>query len=131
MLYWDGERRLSVAVVSNNSLAPTLQQSLQRAIVAFAESDTGAARRELNARLTEQEVPLGRFTLSDGEHVEIFETQGQRMVRRRGLDYPAYRIGATIRYVPGLDLYLSGTPVGGLRWLTLYSDLQGVPAPNP
>jgi CubicO group peptidase (beta-lactamase class C family) len=128
MLYWDADRRISVAMMSNNSLAPGLQQPLQRALVAFAEGSAARARRELASVLAEEEAPVGRFTLSSGETVEVIAQGDQRSVRRRGLDYPAYKIGSGIRYVPGLDLYVAGTGAGGLRWLTLYEDLQGLPA---
>ena len=46
-------------------------------------------------------------------------------VERRGLDYPAYPVGTGIRYVPGLDAYLSGGAGGRLRWLSLYEDFEG------
>ena len=53
----------------------------------------------------------------------------QRLLRRAGLDYPAYKIGNGIRYVPGLDVYLAGASSGTLLWLGLYEDLQGQGAP--
>ncbi len=61
MLYWDADRRLSVVMVSNNSLAPALQQRLQRALIAFAENRPVAARRELAAPAPERAAASGHY----------------------------------------------------------------------
>ncbi len=130
MLYWDANRRISVAMVSNNALAPGLQQRLQRALVAFAQAEPEHARRELGSPMADIQVPLGRFKLESGETVEVV-VQGERWAVRRGdLDYPAYLIGSGIRYVPGLDAYLSGAPNGRLHWLTLHEDVYGTATPK-
>lgn len=124
MLYWDADRRISIAMLSNNALDPGLQQRLQRALVAFAQAKPEEARRELAAPLADMQVPMGRFELGRGEVVEVVARGERRSVRRRGVDYPAYLFGTGISYVPGLDLYLAGAPNGRLLWLTLYEDLQ-------
>ena len=129
MLYWDADRRISIAMLSNNTLAPGLQQRLQRALVAFAESRRADALGELARPLAGADAPVGQFSLSSGEKVEVLATGERRAVRRAGIDYPAYPIGSGIRYVPGLDLYVAGTPERRLRWLTLYEDLTGEPVP--
>lgn len=125
MLYWDADRQVSVAMLSNNSLAPGFQQRLQRAIVEFSLGETEGGEAELRNSLAEVPVPTGKFELSSGETIEIVGVRERRSVRRGGIDYPAYSIGPGIRYVPGLDLYLAGASDGGLRWLSLYEDLQG------
>lgn len=125
MLYWDADRRVSVAMLSNNALAPGLQQRLQRALVAFAQAEPEQARRELRSPLADLPVPSGHFELASGETVEIIARGQRRSISRGGVDYPAYLIGSGIRYVPGLDLYLAGAPNGRLRWLTLNEDLHG------
>lgn len=125
MLYWDGDRRLAVGMVSNNTLAPSLQQRLQRALVAFAEGRSADARDELSRPLVDGLVPEGRFTLSSGEAVELVVRDGRTTIARGGLVYPAYPFAKGIRYVPGLDVYLAGSPNGRLRWLSLYEDLEG------
>jgi CubicO group peptidase (beta-lactamase class C family) len=127
MLYWDADRRISVAMLSNNALAPSLQQRLQRAIVAFAEGDEIRAEQEIAAPLDDRPAPAGTFSLESGETVQVI-AQGKRLsIRRQGVDYPAYPIGSGIRYVPGLDLYVAGTADGRVRWLTLYEDHNGKP----
>ncbi len=128
MLYWDADRRISVAMISNNALAPGLQQRLQRALVNFVEGDPGKAQRELSDPLSDIPVPTGRFEFASGEKVEIVANGDRRSLRRGGIEYPAYPIGSNIRYVPGLDAYLAGAPGGRLRLLTLYEDLTGPPA---
>lgn len=128
MLYWDAERRVSVAMISNNALAPGLQQRLQRALVDFVEGHPGKAQRELSNPLPDGPVPTGRFEFASGEKVEIVANGDRRSIRRGGIEYPAYPIGSGIRYVPGLDAYLAGAADGRLRLLTLYEDLTGRPA---
>lgn len=130
MLYWDADRRISIAMLSNNALAPGLQQRLQRALVAFAQADPEQARRELAAPLADMQAPMGRFKLGWGEVVEVVARGERRSVRRRGVDYPAYLFGTGVSYVPGLDLYLAGAPNGRLQWLTLYEDLQSKATPR-
>ena len=130
MLYWDVDRQISVAMISNNALAPALQQRLQRALVAFAQAEMEKARAELTTPLADLQVPVGRFKLSSGEVVEVVASGQRRSVRRGGVDYPAYLIGSGIRYVPGLDLYLAGVANGRLQWLSLYEDFQGTTASN-
>ena len=127
MLYWDAERRISVAMLSNNALAPGLQQRLQRALVAAANGNPKAAAGELEARLVGSAVPTGHFVLASGERIQIAGEGERRIVRRRGVAYAAFPVGESIRYVPGLDVYLAGTDQGRLRWLSLYEDVEGRP----
>jgi hypothetical protein len=127
MLYWDADRRISVAMVTNNGMAATLHQPLQRALVAFAEGRPGAARRELASEPADLAVPTGRFELPGGEKVRIFSDGKAVKLERRGLAYDAFTVGSGVRYVPGLDLYLTGSPAGGVRWLNLYESFRARP----
>lgn len=112
-------------MVSNHTLAPALQQRLQRAVAAFAEGRRDAGARELSAELPDNPVMAGSYRLSTGETVRISSDGDRVSVERHGIRYPAYRIGAGIRYVPGLDTYLSGAREGVVHWLNLYEDLVG------
>lgn len=127
MLYWDVGRRLSIAMVSNNSLSPAIQQPLQRALVAFAEGRPSSARRELASHKLQGEIAAGRYRLPRGELIVIDGQNNKMAVERAGLRYPAYPVGGGIRYVPGLDVYLTGQP-GGLGWLGLYEDHLAIAA---
>lgn len=129
MLYRDTGRRLAIAMVSNNALAPALQQRLQRALVAFAEGRARDGRRELASPPPDLPVDAGRYTLPNGEPAIVAGTGQDMTVTRAGIAYPAIRIGAGIRYVPGLDAYLAGAPGGGLRWLGLYEDWVAIRRP--
>ncbi len=123
MLYWDRDRRLSIAMVTNNSLAPAFQQRLQRALVKFAEGRPAEAQREL-------EQPLGDMPVAAGNYrAGIFEVAVARgsapVARRAGLEYPGFPIGSGVHYVPGLDIYVAGTSDGHIRLLSLYEDSLG------
>jgi hypothetical protein len=123
MLYWDRDRRVSVAMVTNNSLSPGLQQRLQRALVAFAEQRNSDAQGELSKPLPDNLIKPGAYQLPTGERVEVVTRAKRVAVRRGGINYLAFPIGKGIRYVPGLDLYVAGATGDGLHWLSLYEDM--------
>lgn len=118
MLYWDLDRKLAIAMVSNNALAPAIQQRLQRAIIAAAEGRIGAARRELAAPMLDQDVVAGGYRLPGGERLLVSKYSQNVAVNRRGIAYPAIRFGGGIRYVPGLDSYVAAQADGSLHWLS-------------
>ena len=119
-------------MVSNNTLAPALHQRLQRSLVAFAENRPAAARSEIARPMADRPVIAGKFRFPDKELVEVFSQGKAASIKRGGLNYPAYPTGSAVRYVPGLDAYLTATPRGGLHYLTLYEDIvaRSVP-PQP
>lgn len=121
LLYWNADRQIAVALVSNNTLAPSLQQRLQRAVVAFAEGRPAQARREIALAGQASPATPGRYRLG-GEVVEVSAGSGPLLkVRRQGLAYTAFPIGEGWHYVPGLDVYVAGA-AGRLRWLSLHED---------
>ena len=124
MLYWDSDRRISIAMVSNNSLEPALQQRLQRALVAFAEGRERDGTREIElARAAEPAAP-GDYRIG-GQVTALDAPTGPVMKITHGdVAYDAFPVSANVRYVPGLDAYLSGSN-GHLRLLTLYEDSTG------
>jgi hypothetical protein len=63
--------------------------------------------------------------LSGGERITITPADPFLKVAFRGLDYTAYPVGAGVRYIPGLDIYIGGQAGGGLHWLGLYEDRHG------
>ena len=71
MLYWDADRRISLAMVSNNSLAAAEQQRLQRALIAFAEGRGPPARAELGAPLPDRAPIPGSYRFPTGETVVV------------------------------------------------------------
>jgi CubicO group peptidase (beta-lactamase class C family) len=135
MLFWDGARRLSIAMVSNNTLDPALHQRLQRAIVAFASGDASAGKRELASPLSNARVHAGHYASETGAVMVVARDDTRLWIERGGLRYRAFRMGADtdIRYVPGLDAYLTGSDHSRLLFLSLYEDLDAAPSPlgNP
>jgi CubicO group peptidase (beta-lactamase class C family) len=131
MLYWDAERRISVALMTNNSLAPDLQQRLQRAIVAFAGGEDDEGRRELARRLPRGRAAApGAYRTGAGEILTVLPGDGPPLqLTRRGVAYPLYPIDDGIFYAPGLDLYVAGSAAGGLHLLGLYEDEEARPLP--
>jgi CubicO group peptidase (beta-lactamase class C family) len=128
MLYWDAEMRLSIAMVTNNALAPDLQQHLQRAIVAFANGRRVAGSAELAARLPHIQAKAGSYRTSEGEVIKVGGGPGPLLrLTRRGVTYDLYPVGNGIGYAPGLDTYVTGSATEGLNMLSLYESREAVP----
>ena len=126
--YWDSDRQISVAMTSNNTLAPVLHQRLARSLIAFAEGRTSDARRELEIPLRDVPAANGTYLLPTGEKVVVTRAEYRAgAIKRGGISYPAYRMGEGVRYVPGLDLYISGAPKGRMHLLSLYEDFIAEP----
>jgi CubicO group peptidase (beta-lactamase class C family) len=129
MVYWDADRRIAIAMVTNNALDPRLQQSLQRALVAFAEGRPRKARSEIRAVLPDGAARPGHYRLSDGEDLTLTRgSRGSLAFKRRGLTYTAFPAGGPVHYVPGLDVCLASDSGGRLHWSSLYEELVGTPA---
>ena len=122
--YWDSDRRIAGAMVSNNTLSPTLQQRLQRALVAFADGRAASAERELAKPVPARSAAAGVYAMP-GASPAIIRSAGptEMTVERHGIVYAAVPTGTVVRYVPGLDAYIASTANGQLRWLTLYEEL--------
>jgi hypothetical protein len=128
MLYWDAKRRLSIAMVTNNSLAPHFQQRLQRAIVAFATGRSTDGSAELAMPLPHRPAREGSYRTLAGEIITVQHTKGPvSRLTRLGVTYDVYPIGGGIGYAPGLDLYLAQTPKARLQVLSLYEDQTAEP----
>lgn len=121
LLYWDVDRKIAVAMVTNNSLAPALHQPLQRALVRLTQ---GSRRPVLEPELERTEAEPGRYRTAGGAAVILVAEGFRRFIVRRGLRYPAYPVGGGVRYVPGLDLYLSADRWRCVRLVTLYDDVR-------
>lgn len=131
MLYWDADRRLAVAMVSNNTLPPALQQRLQRALVAFAEGRPEDGRAELAAELSDRAFSPGVYRVRSEDTITVRAGEGQVVVERRGVSYPAYGLGPGLHYVPGLDIYLTSAEDGRLHLLSLYEEMFAERDPSP
>jgi hypothetical protein len=128
MLYWDAKRRLSIAMVTNNTLAPDVQQPLQRAIVAFANGHSAAGSAELAKRLPHIQAKVGSYHFSEGEVIKVAGGPGPLLrLTRRGVTYDVYPLGDGIGYAPGLDTYVTGSRAGGLNMLSLYESCEAAP----
>jgi len=93
----------------------------------FAEKRTTEGLDDLRSELPDNPVQSGTYVLPSAETVVVSSNDNLVSVVRSGISYPAYRIGAGILYVPGLDTYLAGAADGRLHWLNLYEDLLGDP----
>ena len=123
MLYWDAERQLSIAMVTNNSLAPAMQQRLQRAIVAYGSRSPRTAAAELDRPLAHVQANPGLYRTSTGEMVAVTRGTGPILrLTRQGVTYDVYPMGNGIGYSPGLDVYITGSRRGALHILSLYED---------
>jgi CubicO group peptidase (beta-lactamase class C family) len=123
--YWDSERRLAIAFVSNGTLSPQLQVAIPRLLIAAAEgrrlppSPAGApASRDI--------VP-GAYSLAGISTVEISSSDTGVEVKVPTLtSYRLFAAGDGWHYVPGLDAYLAAGPAEGeLRWSAVFLQTSG------
>jgi CubicO group peptidase (beta-lactamase class C family) len=124
MLYRDGVRRLTVAMVSNNSMAPALHQRLQRALVAYAEGRPRVAAREIARVPAPRNSVPGVYQGRGGTRIDVPAGSDGKVltVTRAGIEYDAFPVGAGVHYVPGCDAYVWARADGRLGWLSLYED---------
>lgn len=109
---------------------PYLQFVQERAGLPASVSIRPAKLSEWSDRADNPVMP-GEYRFPTGETVSVV-TKGNRVgVIRGGLTYLAFKIGAGIRYVPGLDVYVAGAGDGGLHWLSLYEEMVAVPNRQP
>ena len=122
--YWDANKRLSIAFVSNSTLPVTLQAHLPRALIRLAEGrepklpDSAGVSASIAAPFEIE----GRYDVPGVGRVMI-EKPAQVTLLRVG-NGPAYRmfaIGSGPLYVPGLDVYVSPLrQARGIEWLSVY-----------
>ena len=138
LVYWDRERRESVAFVSNSAVPPWPLIALQRALVDAAAGRPAAAPEPHAAGLKRIEPKAlaaltGRYALPGvGSAVLTLEGERLRLQVDDGLVYDAHQVSREVFYVPGTDWWLafSETPTGGASPLRLhlrgmYHDAQG------
>lgn len=106
--YWDSEAGITAAFVSNGGLAPFYQTGLARALIALGEGRPARLAPDEDAPLPEG--LSGWFQDENGARFEVLpREQGLSVRPEGGLTYPAYPAGKGVLYVPGLDLFLSGS----------------------
>lgn len=131
VLYWNSERRITVAWVCNSTLPLSLRSTLERALVAVAEG------RPLPP------PPLARAALDDatlaslaGDHdidgvgrVRV-SVDGARATLRSpaGIDYALVRVTPQSLYAPGVDAMIGTTADGRLIWSSVFVEAVGSPA---
>ena len=124
--YWDSERRVAIAFVSNGTLSPRLQTAIPRLLIAAAEG-----RRLPSVRSA---APAGSTDLAPGGYsvpgigaVEISRRNDGQAVRVSDLtSYRLFAAGEGWFYAPGLDAYLAAGPgAGELRWSSVFVDTIG------
>ena len=124
--YWDSERKISVAFVSNNTLEAYLQPALARALVQLAEGKSAAPLEPPHPARLDAASLKGRYLLPMGNVTIEADAKAARITDSSGLTYPIYPMRGWF-YVPGLDVYL--TRAGHrLRWLSVFQEETGAAA---
>ncbi len=106
--YWDSDAGITAAFVSNGGLAPFYLTELARALIALGEGRPARLAPDEDAPLPEGLA--GWFQDEEGARLEVLPREHGLSVRPEGgLTYPAYPAGIGVLYVPGFDLFLSGS----------------------
>ncbi|MDP1557110.1 MAG: serine hydrolase domain-containing protein [Hyphomonas sp.] len=109
--YWDAERRITAAFVSNGGLPPYFHTELPHALIALGEGRTEALRAPRNAPFPEDLA--GWFEAGGAGRIEIRTLDGQRAVHLPdGRVSPLYPAGHGVLYAPDLGWFLSGPEPG-------------------
>ena len=122
--YADDERGLAVAWVSNDSMPGWLRHRLARALIAVVEGREAEPIGEPPAAAAVVADPAGRYRVP-GIGSVVIRADGPRLfVTAQGVEYEAFAVGRSLRYVPGLDAFVrfAATPEGGvsLSWDSVF-----------
>ena len=123
--YWDSERRLAIAFVSNGTLAPSLQVDIPRLLIAAAE---GRPIPALSPPAASPPVPLqpGSYHVGSFGRVTLSSEGGSLVVKLPGRTaYPLVPAGHGWAYAPGLDLYVRGDGSDGLILHSIFAVGRG------
>jgi hypothetical protein len=121
-VYWDAERRITIAFMSNNTLSAPLQMSLPRALIAIAEgrSPERIAPEPPATRKFDLTAAAGRYRAPGGRAFQLRRDGDRAFLDIEG--GPSYRLfggGSGALYAPGLDVFLTRED-GGLRWDSVF-----------
>jgi len=122
-VYWDSERKETVSLLSNSSLAFWQVFTLQRQLVAaLAEEEVNPERKPDFEILEDEDRALftGTFTTADDQFEVQISNAGENLQIRMGsgLEFDAFQVGPDTLYVPGPDLVVAFS--GGLPPTTVH-----------
>lgn len=106
-LYWDTERQATAVFVSNNTLPPSLQVRLARALVALTEGRTPDPILETSTAELDLNAAVGEYARDSTMQITVLAGSPASVRVDNGLEYAAFAVGDGMLYVPGLDAYLS------------------------
>lgn len=135
LVYWDRERRETVAMVSNSALPPLQTITLQRALVDLLAGRAAPAPDPHGAGFmtvepAQRAALAGRYAV-DGLGTVALHAGGPalRMQRADGLVYDAFAVSRQVFFVPGTDWWLAFSQAPGqpprLHVLGLYDLASG------
>ncbi len=133
-VYWDVSRRLTVAFVSNNSMAPPLQPWLMRSLVSVAEGRSVEAMPIVPPKDKEVNVAAirGLYRLPGVGDVRLdVSTAGPILRVDQGPIYAMYPVGFGTLYVPGKDAYIgieasNDAASPNLTWSSVFTKSNGL-----
>jgi CubicO group peptidase (beta-lactamase class C family) len=127
LAYWDSKRRISVAFVSNNTLAPYLHTELTRSLIAAAEGGRFSLPAATPAAAATTAQLSGEYSFDSIGRVSIeADAASATILPPGGVRYRLFPIGQGWFYVPGLDAYLLRPATGaGLQWHSVFTRSVG------
>jgi CubicO group peptidase (beta-lactamase class C family) len=128
LAYWDSKRRISVAFVSNNTLAPHLHTELTRSLIAAAEGGRFSFPAATAAAAVTPAQLKGEYSFGSIGRVSIeADAAGATIQPPGGVRYRLFPVAPGWFYAPGLDAYLlkPASGGGGLRWHSVFTRSAG------
>jgi CubicO group peptidase (beta-lactamase class C family) len=124
--YWDSERGLAVALVSNGTLSPPLQTTIPRLLIQAAEGRNLEPLLEPSS--DSASVDPGRYRVVGIGTVRISRSGAKLNLRPPGgTSYELVGIGSGWQYAPGLDVYVkrASSLSNGILWWSVFHRGQG------
>jgi CubicO group peptidase (beta-lactamase class C family) len=133
LLYWNSERRIAIAWVSNSTVLSAQRARFERALVAAAEGLPAPPDPAATVPLDDEKLrALAGEHVIEGAGRVRFAFDGSRATLRsaEGVEYSLFRVSSRSFYAPGVDALIGSTDDGRLVWSSVFVNAVAPPAPR-
>jgi len=131
LMYWNAERRIAIAWVSNSTVLSTHRAPFERALVAVAEGRPAPTEPPETVPLDDAKLRklAGEHTIDGAGRVRFaFDGARATLWSAEGVEYSLFRVSARAFYAPGVDALIGSTDDGRLVWSSIFVNAVAPPA---